>query len=135
MICLVCGEPVAGPVVVRLRQGAIKLHKAYVEFVIDEFEDGNYVKWIHNTCAARNDIFPNLLNRRSCDLCGHQIEPLGTPLPNESVLHVERGVVGVTNKGPRVQVFEAQQGGCVHYICAVDKWRLNALMSLIAEAV
>ena len=134
MICLVCGEPMAGPVVIRLRQGGVRFRKAFgIEFVDDEFEDGAKVKWIHNTCAVRLEIFPHLLKHDTCSLCRKQLEPMETGQPSDCVLLVERGVIEAGRRSSHS--FDAQQGGCVHYWCAIDDWHLNVLLSLISEAV
>ena len=126
--CLLCGEAITGPVVVRLRQGGIRYRHAFTEYIPDEFEDGATVKWLHNTCAARNDIFPNRLSRERCSLCNHYFDPM------ESLLWIERGVLDASAFSKR-QVFDSQQGGWVHYMCAVDQYHLNVLLNLIADAI
>jgi hypothetical protein len=128
-VCLMCGEPVAGPVVIQLVQLTVEYHKAWTSFKAEDFEDGTQAKWIHNTCGARNDIFPNLLNRNRCELCRQQF------LPEESVLQVERGVLDLVKRSSRKNPFDSQHGGCVHYACAIKDWGMNCLLRLVEEAV
>lgn len=127
-VCLMCGEPVAGPVVIQLRHVLVEYRKAMTKFNDEDFEDGTQAKWIHNTCGARNDIFPNLLNRDRCELCHHQF------FPEESLLSVERGVLDLVKTSSRKNPFDSQHGGCVHYACAVTHWGLNCLLRLVEEA-
>lgn len=136
-LCLLCGDPFAGPEAIRLRQGCVRQRKWGTEFIELPFDDHSKLKWLCTGCALDNYVVSDDVRRFSsrlcglsddgqCCLCKQVIEPY--PLEEwSSAILIELGAMKSSTKGA-FSIFQPQYSGHLHYFCMDDLnlelWRL-----------
>lgn len=121
----------------RIRIGAVEYTDVGAEFLaedgVDEFRDGELVKWLCPTCCLTYGVYLGELREDACmisdgyDVCGMSFEPAES-MQSESVLLVEWGyLVESHGKGARIQFIastDPDERGHVHFTCACEGWNL-----------
>ena len=132
VLCDECGNPIPGPSAFRLRAGVAEAeewiqdesgyHAFKMKFLDDEFQDGELVRYLCESCAQDHTIFMHRFRRADkrppdqCPLCDRPVETTMEIEPSR-LIQIEYGLFGV-NKCNALH-FATQHVG---YVCEECAW-------------
>ena len=121
--CINCKGELTGSAATKLIQGEVELRRDRPKFIMGRFEDGLRQHWVCRACSIEHSIDPTELDEDFCSMCGTIFQPRGTTNP-ETVIKAHRCILvhGGTGNSSK---YVSQEGGLLHYNCAVDYWELD----------